>query len=52
MTTDFTVLLIIHLLYGFFGIATLWSAYLKGIRNLGNEDNQSKMFGSSEALRA
>nr|WP_320024001.1 MFS transporter [uncultured Acetobacterium sp.] len=51
MTTDFTVLLIIHLLYGFFGIATLWSAYLKGIRNLGNEDNQSKMFGNSEALR-
>ncbi|AWW28299.1 MFS transporter [Acetobacterium carbinolicum] len=51
MTTNFTVLLVIHILYGFFGIATLWSAYLKGIRNLANKENQSKMFGSSEALR-
>lgn len=51
MTTNFTALLIIHFLYGFFGIATLWSAYLKGIRNLANEDNQSKMFGGNEALR-
>ena len=51
MTTNFTVLLIIHLLYGFVGIATLWSAYLKGIRNLATQDNQSKIFGSSEALR-
>jgi sugar phosphate permease len=51
ITTNFVVLLIIHVLYGFFGIATLWSAYLKGIRNLGNKDNQSKMFGYSEALR-
>ncbi|MDK2904863.1 MAG: hypothetical protein PWR12_939 [Eubacteriaceae bacterium] len=51
MTTNFVALLIIHVMYGFFGIATLWSAYLKGIRNLANKDNQSKMFGSSEALR-
>lgn len=51
MTTNFTILLIIHLLYGFFGIATLWSAYLKGIRNLATQENQSKIFGSSEALR-
>jgi len=51
MTTNFTALLIIHVLYGFFGIATLWSAYLKGIRNLANKDNQGKMFGNSEALR-
>lgn len=43
--------MIIHVLYGFFGIATLWSAYLTGIRNLGNENNQSKIFGSSEATR-
>ena len=27
-TTNFVVCLIIHVLYGFFGIATLWSAYL------------------------
>lgn len=51
MTTSFPVLLAIHLFYGFFGIATLWSAYLKGVRNLADKDNQSKMFGSSEALR-
>lgn len=44
-------LIVIHVLYGFFGIATLWSAYLTGIRNLGNENNQSTMFGSSEATR-
>ncbi|WKY44992.1 MFS transporter [Eubacteriaceae bacterium ES2] len=51
MTTNFAVLMVIHVLYGFFGIATLWSAYLKGIRNLASKDNQSKMFGGSEALR-
>lgn len=50
-TTNYIMLLIIHILYGFFGIATLWSAYLNGIRNLGNKDNQSKLFGSSEATR-
>ncbi|MEG2638406.1 MAG: MFS transporter [Clostridiales bacterium] len=50
-TTNYYVLILIHILYGFFGIATLWSAYLNGIRNLGNEDNQSKIFGSSEATR-
>ncbi|MDO4541464.1 MAG: MFS transporter [Bacillota bacterium] len=50
-TTNYVMLLIIHVLYGFFGIATLWSAYLTGIRNLGNENNQSKIFGSSEATR-
>lgn len=50
-TTNYIMLLIIHVLYGFFGIATLWSAYLSGIRNLGTEDNQSTLFGSSEATR-
>lgn len=50
-TTNYIMLMIIHVLYGFFGIATLWSAYLTGIRNLGNENNQSKIFGSSEATR-
>ena len=50
-TTNYITLLIIHVLYGFFGIATLWSAYLSGIRNLGTEDNQSTLFGSSEATR-
>lgn len=51
LTTNFAVLVVIHILYGFFGIATLWSAYLKGIRGLADKDNQSKIFGSSEATR-
>ncbi len=50
-TTNYPVLLVIHALYGFFSIATLWSAYLNGIRSLGNEKNQSTIFGSSEATR-
>lgn len=50
-TTNYIILLFIHILYGFFGIATLWSAYLSGIRSLGDENNQSKLFGSSEATR-
>ncbi|BFL47743.1 MFS transporter [Lactonifactor longoviformis] len=51
MTTNFVVLMIVHILYGFFGIATLWSAYLTGIRSLGDEESQSTLFGSSEATR-
>lgn len=51
LTTNFVVLVVVHVLYGFFGIATLWSAYLNGIRNLADKDNQSKIFGSSEATR-
>ncbi|MDY2624969.1 MAG: MFS transporter [Coriobacteriales bacterium] len=50
-TTNYVMLIIIHVLYGFFGIATLWSAYLVGIRNLGDAGNQSTLFGSSEATR-
>jgi len=50
-TTSYIAIMIIHVLYGFFGIATLWSAYLNGIRNLGDKDNQSTLFGSSEATR-
>ena len=50
-TTNYILLIGIHVLYGFFGIATLWSAYLVGIRNLGDESVQSKLFGFSEATR-
>ena len=50
-TTNYVFLIGIHVLYGFFGIATLWSAYLVGIRNLGDESIQSKLFGFSEATR-
>ena len=50
-TTNYIFLIGIHILYGFFGIATLWSAYLVGIRSLGDESVQSKLFGFSEATR-
>lgn len=50
-TTNYAFLIGIHVLYGFFGIATLWSAYLVGVRNLGDESVQSKLFGFSEATR-
>ena len=50
-TTNYIFLIGIHVLYGFFGIATLWSAYLVGIRSLGDESVQSKLFGFSEATR-
>ena len=50
-TTNYILLIAIHVLYGFFGIATLWSAYLVRIRGLGDENVQSKLFGFSEATR-
>lgn len=50
-TTNYIVLMGIHVLYGFFGIATLWSAYLAGLRSLGDESTQSTIFGSSESTR-
>ena len=50
-TTNYIFLIGIHVLYGFFGIATLWSAYLVGIRSLGDESVHSKLFGFSEATR-
>lgn len=50
-TTNYIFLIGIHILYGFFGIATLWSAYLVGVRNLGDESEQSKLFGFNEATR-
>ena len=50
-TTNFIHLVIIFGLYALFGSATMWEAYLTGIRKLGNPKNQSKLFGSSEATR-
>ncbi len=50
-TTNYGILIGIHILYGFFGIATLWSAYLAGLRSLGDEESQSAIFGSSESTR-
>lgn len=50
-TTNYIMLIVIHILYAFFGIATLWSAYLVAIRSIGSEKNQSTIYGSSEATR-
>lgn len=50
-TSNYYLLIAIQILYGFFGIATLWSAYLTGIRGLADEKSQGKIFGSSEATR-
>jgi MFS family permease len=50
-TTNYIVLLIIFAIYGFFGVATLWSAYLSALRSLVDENKQSTIFGSSEATR-
>lgn len=47
----FAALWIIHALYGVFSVGIFWSAYLKAIRQLGSEEEQSRMFGISEALR-
>lgn len=47
----YKALLVIHALYGFFSVGTFWSPYLIAVRNLGSEEEQSKLYGSSEALR-
>ncbi len=47
----FIQLMIIHILFAFFGIATLWSAYLTAVRGLADEKSQSKIFGWNEGTR-
>lgn len=47
----YAALLVIHALYGFFSVGTFWSPYLIAVRNLGSEDEQGRLYGSSEALR-
>ncbi len=47
----FVQLVIIHALFAFFGIATLWSAYLTAVRGLADEKSQSKIFGWNEGTR-
>ena len=49
--TGFVQLFIIHVLFAFFGIATLWSAYLSAVRGLADEKSQSKIFGWNEGTR-
>lgn len=51
VTTNYIVLLVIFAVYGFFGTATTWSAYLLALRTLVDEKHQSTIFGSSEATR-
>ncbi len=48
---SYTALLIIYALFGIFSVVTFWSPYLKCVRSLGNEDEQGRLFGTSEALR-
>ena len=50
-TTNYALLIAVYIASGFFSIATIWSAYLTGIRNLGDESIQGKLFGFSEATR-
>ncbi|WP_051355698.1 MFS transporter [Acetobacterium malicum] len=50
-TTDYNTLIVIHALFGVFAVGTFWSAYLKTIQSLGEEREQGRLFGISEALR-
>lgn len=47
----YPALIIIHGLYGMFSVGTLWSPYVKAIRNLGTEKEQGRLFGISEGIR-
>ena len=47
----YTMYLVIHALYGVFSVWTFWSPYLKAVRKLGSEDEQSRLYGISEGLR-
>ncbi len=48
---NFTVMIIIYICFAFFTTATLWSPYVALLRNLGTEEEQGKIFGTSEAMR-
>lgn len=52
MLPGYTALLIIHVMFGMFSIGTFWCARLKMLRNLASEDDQGKIFGIAETLRA
>ena len=47
----FTALIIIYIIYSFCTIALLWSPYLVIVRALGNDDEQGRLFGMSDAMR-
>ncbi|WP_270507319.1 MFS transporter [Eubacterium limosum] len=48
---DYISLIIISALFAVFNAGTMWAAYIKLLRSLGNENEQGKIFGTSEALR-
>ena len=48
----YTALMIIHVLFGMFSVGTFWCARLKMLRNLVSENDQGKVFGIAETLRA
>ncbi|MEG1331934.1 MAG: MFS transporter, partial [Eubacterium sp.] len=45
-------IMIIHILYGIGTSIFIWSAYLKIIRKMGTENEQGRMYSSSEFIRA
>lgn len=47
----YIALLIIHAVYGVFSVGTFWSPYLKAVRELGSNEEQGRLYGTSEALR-
>ncbi|MEG0379306.1 MAG: MFS transporter, partial [Eubacterium sp.] len=51
MFPSYVSLIIIHIVFAIFNAATMWPAYIKFLRSLGSEQEQGKLFGTSEALR-
>ncbi|WP_042349625.1 MFS transporter [Bacillus massiliigorillae] len=49
---SYKILIIIHLLMAVTSVLTFWSAYLKGVRALGTDKEQGKLFGLSDAIRS
>ncbi len=47
-TSNFTVLVILYFCYGITGITMNWGAYLKLVRMLGDDDEQGRLFASSD----
>ena len=48
---DFWCIMVIHALYGVFSVWTFWSPYLKAIRSLASDQQQSTIYGLSEGIR-
>ena len=48
---SYKILIVIHLLMAVTSVLTFWSAYLKGVRALGDDKEQGKLYGLSDAIR-